>query len=71
MLLGALLQCRHDPRQIAIIDAALGVAGVVARDGVLERLLTGSVGFGLDIVAVLKDLPANLKIEAWVKQKTR
>jgi hypothetical protein len=61
-----LLECRHDPRQVAVINAALGVAGVVARDGVLERLLAGSVGFSLKLVGAVENLPTGAKIEARV-----
>ena len=60
---------RNDPRQIAVINAALCVAGVVTRDGVLEHLLAGSVGFDLKLVSTVENLPTRAKIEAWVQER--
>jgi hypothetical protein len=61
-----LLERRNDPPQIAVINATLGVAGVVARNGVPERFLAGSVGFDLKLVCIIENLPASAKIEARV-----
>jgi hypothetical protein len=62
-----LAECRHDPRQVAVINAALGITGVVARDSVLERHLAGSVGLDFKLVGAVENLPASTKIGAWVK----
>jgi hypothetical protein len=62
-----LAERRNDPRQIAVINAALCVAGVVARDGVPERFLAGSVGFDLKLVGTVENLPTGAKIEARVQ----
>ena len=60
---------RNDPPQIAVINAALGVAGVVARDGVLERLLAGAVGLHFKLIGTVKNLPTGTQICAWVQER--
>ena len=56
---------------VAVIKAACGVAGVVARECVLQGRLAWAVGGDLDPVCVFENLPSGSQVGAGIEQRFR